>query len=156
MLSNFIRCKLLFVVVKYIHNNFCCKIKFLLIVFVVTWKVIASKSLIKIYSYSQWEIYIGSLLRMQIRQINLPVSLHLPEAYGSYVISRLLYFSWFFFIFAFLSLSLSRISFFEIFRSVPHWVVIKIVFLHYLIFTRGFKFTIAHLIIYLVFWRFIL
>ena len=39
------------------------------------------QGLIKLPSYSQCETYIGSLTLAQIRQINLPVSLHLPETY---------------------------------------------------------------------------
>ena len=77
-------------------------------------------------SYSQWETYRYSLTFMQIRQINLPVSLHLSKTNGSYAPSRSCTFSCDRFIFGvtLLSLSLSRISFSGRSRSVPYWTVI--------------------------------
>ena len=103
--------------------------------------------------FSVRDLYRLSLIFSQIRQLNLPVSLHLSETYGSYVPSRsCTSIDHFIFIIALPSLSLSRISF-----SVPPWAVIKIVFWHYLIFIRVFKVTLVYLILhYFVFWRFIL
>ena len=83
------------------------------------------QGLIKLSSYSQWDTYMGSLslTLMQIRKINLPVSLHLPGTCGSCTPSRS-YTSSDCFIFgiALLSLSLSWISFSGRSRSVPHWL----------------------------------
>ena len=74
---------------------------------------------------------------MQIRQINLPVSLHLLETYGSYAPSRFCSTSeCFIFEITLPSLSLSRISFSGRSRSVLHRAVIKVVFFHYLIFIQ--------------------
>ena len=66
---------------------------------------------------------------MQIRQIDLPVSLHLPETYGSYAPSRSCTSSSDCFLFgiALVSLSLSYISFLGRSRSFLHWAVIKVI-----------------------------
>ena len=85
------------------------------------------------------DLYRLSLTLILIRQINLPVWLHLPETYRFYAPSRY----WtstdcFIFEITLLSLSLSRITFSGRFRSVPHWAVIRTVFLHYLISIRFF------------------
>ena len=94
------------------------------------------------------DLYRRSLTLMQIRQINLPVSLYLPET--SFAPSRSYTSSSDCFIFGIILLSLSL-------GDLYHWAVINVVFLHYLIFIWAFKFILAHLIMhYFVFWRFIL
>ena len=119
------------------------------------------KGLIKLASYSQWGTYIGSLLdSCKFCSFNLPVSLYLPETYGSNAPSRYCTSSYDCFIFAItlLSLTTPRISFSGLSRFLPHWAVIKLVLiLHNFIFFHVFELLLANLIMhYFVFWRFIL
>ena len=81
-------------------------------------------------------LYRLSLTLMQIRQTNLPVSLHLSETYRFYAPRRSCASSSVCFIFGIilLFLPLSYIDFSSRSRSIPHYAVIGVVFLHYSIF----------------------
>ena len=103
--------------------------------------------------YSVRDLHTLSLALMQIRQIKLLISLHVSYAPIRSCTSS----DYFIFGITLLSLSLSNISFSRRSRSVQHWAVIKIVFLHPLIFIQVFNVSLAHLIMhYFVFWPFIL
>ena len=124
------------------HRNFLTKNES-----VVIWKVSTGYWLIKLPQlFSVRDLYRLSLTLMLIRPINLPVSLHLLETNGYYTPCRYGISSGdcFTFRITLLSLSLLYISFSGRSRSVPHWAVINVVFLHYLIFIRVFKLILVY------------